>query len=388
MNPYYCWWKKSCTTWDVKNLVNNGIFTRYLPANKCPLQKLFGGDDQEWCDFYVERTWGKSNREMPYSARNRPVCFFCLDAFCQIKIDFICKSQNGDVRSWHDFKAAWRYMIVWGTFAGCVEFSTCIEKRLGDFFSVFFRLWQAPTDLGGGSFNIFCVHPAPWGNDEIWLWNIVQMGWFNHQLVMNPATHQILLVFPFPSPRLSFRGTVWRCWTWNQGAEANRKIQWMEGAFRNLAAELNHHGPGMDIFWNPCIQTLPGKTERMSNVSWKSMVGRWIPCWNSPFLDFLGDILVFGGVNSGNHQPRRRLVRRISEPSTVVQQGFDWNSGPAYLCHMLAWSIHCIMSISWIQVTRIGLHGFWVFLAVESDGISISKNTWALDWCFRLVLPP
>ena len=21
----YCWWKKSCTTWDVKNLVNNGI---------------------------------------------------------------------------------------------------------------------------------------------------------------------------------------------------------------------------------------------------------------------------------------------------------------------------------------------------------------------------
>ena len=21
----YCWWKKSCTTWDVQNLVNNGI---------------------------------------------------------------------------------------------------------------------------------------------------------------------------------------------------------------------------------------------------------------------------------------------------------------------------------------------------------------------------
>ena len=53
------------------------------------------------------------------------------------------------------------------TFSGFVEFSTCIEKRLGDFFSVFFRLWQAPTDLGGGSFNIFCVHPDPWGNDEI-----------------------------------------------------------------------------------------------------------------------------------------------------------------------------------------------------------------------------
>ena len=98
------------------------------------------------------------------------------------------------------------------------------------------------------------------------------------------------------------------------------------------------------------------------------------------------DMLVFGGVNSANRKPG--LVRRISEPSTVVQQGFDWNSGPAYLCHMLAWSIHCIMSISWIQVTRIGLHSFWVFLAVESDGISISKNTWAVDWFFRLVLPP
>ena len=23
----YCWWKKSCTTWHVWNLVNNGIFT-------------------------------------------------------------------------------------------------------------------------------------------------------------------------------------------------------------------------------------------------------------------------------------------------------------------------------------------------------------------------
>ena len=22
----YCWWKKSCTTWDVKNLVHNGIY--------------------------------------------------------------------------------------------------------------------------------------------------------------------------------------------------------------------------------------------------------------------------------------------------------------------------------------------------------------------------
>ena len=25
-DQYYCWWKKSCTIWDVQNLVNNGIF--------------------------------------------------------------------------------------------------------------------------------------------------------------------------------------------------------------------------------------------------------------------------------------------------------------------------------------------------------------------------
>ena len=25
MQVWYCWWKKSCTTWDVSNLVNNGI---------------------------------------------------------------------------------------------------------------------------------------------------------------------------------------------------------------------------------------------------------------------------------------------------------------------------------------------------------------------------
>ncbi len=28
---WYCWWKKSCTTWDVQNLVNNGI-NYYLPT--------------------------------------------------------------------------------------------------------------------------------------------------------------------------------------------------------------------------------------------------------------------------------------------------------------------------------------------------------------------
>ena len=36
----YCWWKKSCTTWDVWNPVNNGIFTistdaGFLPSTVC-----------------------------------------------------------------------------------------------------------------------------------------------------------------------------------------------------------------------------------------------------------------------------------------------------------------------------------------------------------------
>ena len=33
---YYCWWKKSCTTWDVKNLVNNWKFTISIGAGFLP----------------------------------------------------------------------------------------------------------------------------------------------------------------------------------------------------------------------------------------------------------------------------------------------------------------------------------------------------------------
>ena len=32
----YCWWKKSCTTWDVKNLVNNGINNLSICAGFLP----------------------------------------------------------------------------------------------------------------------------------------------------------------------------------------------------------------------------------------------------------------------------------------------------------------------------------------------------------------
>ena len=33
---HYCWWKKSCTTWDVKNPVNNGMFTISTGAGFLP----------------------------------------------------------------------------------------------------------------------------------------------------------------------------------------------------------------------------------------------------------------------------------------------------------------------------------------------------------------
>ena len=39
--------------------------------------------------------------------------------------------------------------------------------------------------LGGGNSDIFYFHPDPWGNDPIWRAYIFQMGWFNHQLVLN-----------------------------------------------------------------------------------------------------------------------------------------------------------------------------------------------------------
>ena len=41
----YCWWKESCTTWDVYNPVNNGIFTistgaGFLPSTVCLLTSI------------------------------------------------------------------------------------------------------------------------------------------------------------------------------------------------------------------------------------------------------------------------------------------------------------------------------------------------------------
>ena len=42
----YCWWKKSCTTWDVKNPVNNGIFTI---SNWCRIPSINSRECHGFC---------------------------------------------------------------------------------------------------------------------------------------------------------------------------------------------------------------------------------------------------------------------------------------------------------------------------------------------------
>ena len=49
--------------------------------------------------------------------------------------------------------------------------------------------------------NIFSFHPEIWGNDPIWLINIFQLGWFNHQpeiLSTNYCTWPQPLPAPWP----------------------------------------------------------------------------------------------------------------------------------------------------------------------------------------------
>ena len=54
--------------------------------------------------------------------------------------------------------------------------------------------------LGGGNSNIFYFHPDPWGDDPIWLYNIFQMGWFNHQ----PVLSWLIPPSGLTDPRLTF----------------------------------------------------------------------------------------------------------------------------------------------------------------------------------------
>ena len=50
--------------------------------------------------------------------------------------------------------------------------------------------------LGGGFKYFWNFHPELWGNDPIWLRNIFQMGWFNHQLVNISLNISMFLCFP------------------------------------------------------------------------------------------------------------------------------------------------------------------------------------------------
>ena len=60
-----CWWRKSCTTWDVKNLVNNGIFTistgaGFLPSTVFPIEiVLFDSGKKVWIfeGVFLKHLW-------------------------------------------------------------------------------------------------------------------------------------------------------------------------------------------------------------------------------------------------------------------------------------------------------------------------------------------
>ena len=62
----YCWWKKSCTTWDVQNLVNNGINylstgAGFLPSTVWPGDVIFRPSILLWMglDSLGILTWPK-----------------------------------------------------------------------------------------------------------------------------------------------------------------------------------------------------------------------------------------------------------------------------------------------------------------------------------------
>ena len=60
----YCWWKKSCTTWDVWNLVNNGINYLSTGAGFLPSTVLLGGFQQK-CHFKSWMIFHESDHVSP-----------------------------------------------------------------------------------------------------------------------------------------------------------------------------------------------------------------------------------------------------------------------------------------------------------------------------------
>ena len=63
--PLYCWWKKSCTTWDVKNPVNHGIFTISAGA-------LFHPSTVYSKDGCLKKNVGWSHRCLGFPWKQRP----------------------------------------------------------------------------------------------------------------------------------------------------------------------------------------------------------------------------------------------------------------------------------------------------------------------------
>ena len=57
---WYCWWKKSCTTWHIQNLANPGIFSIWTGAGFLP-STVAGRKNKKWPRFMfpTAKSWGQ-----------------------------------------------------------------------------------------------------------------------------------------------------------------------------------------------------------------------------------------------------------------------------------------------------------------------------------------
>ena len=75
----YCWWKKSCTTWDVQNPVNDGMFTISTGAGFQP--STVGPRANTYCMLDCNMDWVSTHRRN--SGTKIRCCFGCEFLFAQ-----------------------------------------------------------------------------------------------------------------------------------------------------------------------------------------------------------------------------------------------------------------------------------------------------------------
>ena len=88
---WHCWWLKSCTTWDVKNLVNNGINYLSLVQDFSHQQQWYGWKPRYWwfrdssyvfCCLTMD-SLKYADMEMPGFCFERHSSHFCTRCGCQ-----------------------------------------------------------------------------------------------------------------------------------------------------------------------------------------------------------------------------------------------------------------------------------------------------------------